>query len=171
MKNIFKILVVIAVGLVGSISYAQTATEAEPTNLYSVGLAWNQSGTPEIAGSALYAKILSATSGTWAFTDVDFLPTSKKPFTVTTNINAGIAQKALSFYAVNFYVPTSAGVSFTGTNTGWAWTSGILADYTIKKDGKKTSFHLQPNVRWLKSSVSGGSDYQFIFGTNFGWTK
>jgi hypothetical protein len=148
------------------------------TNLYAAGASYNNAATPSIAGTALYARPITSTdtatkivsnTGTWLFTVIDILPISEKPFTVSTNIGAGISQKVMTFNSVNFFMPTSAGVSITGTNTGWSWTSGILADYNFKKNGVATKYHIMPNVRFLKSSVSNGSNYQLIGGVMFGF--
>ena len=140
-----------------------------PANLYAAGASYNNAASPAVAGTALYARLLSADTGTYAFTAMDILPVSAKPFTVTTNIGAGIAQKVFTFNGINVFMPTSAGISITGTNTGWAWTGGILADYNIKKAGKATAYHIMPNVRFPKSSVSGGAGYQLIGGILFGF--
>ena len=158
----------------------QAQTNDLPTNLYAVGASYNNAASPAIAGTALYARIFTSTdattgvvskTNTYAFTAMDILPVSKKPFTVSTNIGAGIAEKVFTFNGINVFMPTSAGVSITGSNTGWSWTGGIIADYNIKKSGKPTAYHIMPNVRFLKSSVSGGADYQLIGGVLFGWGK
>ena len=165
MTRIIRILALSAL-FTGAMAFAQSTL---PSNIYAVGASYNNAASPSIAGTALYAKLASADSGTYAFTVVDILPTSVKPFTVSTNIGVGVAQKAFNIGPVNVFIPTSAGVSITGTNTGWSWSGGALFDYNIKKDGKATAYHLMPNVRFLKSSVSNGSDYQLIGGLLFGW--
>ena len=154
-----------------SICFAQTTTPAATTpaplqNVYAGGLSYNNSASPALAGSALYAHLLSGSSGTYAFTVLDVLPNTLRPFTVTTNISAGISQKLFTIGSVPIYVPTSAGVSFSGSNTGWAWSTGGLADVKLKG-----SWHLFPNVRLLKSSVSGGTGYQLTPGIMVGWGK
>ena len=141
---------------------AGLASAQEVTNLYAAGVSYNNAATPAIAGSALYAHALG--SSTYAFTVVDALPTTFKPFTVTTNFSGGIAQKVFTVSGVNFYIPTSAGVSFTGTNTGWAWSTGAMASVKVKGN-----WRVLPNVRVVKSSVSNGTGYQPIVGLMFGW--
>jgi|SRR5579872_895504 len=140
------------------------ATAASITNLYGAGISFNNAGTPSLAGTALYAHALSDGSGTYAFTVVDALPTSYKPFTVTTNISAGVAQKLFTLKNIPIFVPTSAGISFNGTNTGWAWSTGALAPIKVKGN-----YYLMPSVRVVKSSVSNGTGYQLIPGILFGW--
>jgi hypothetical protein len=85
---------------------------------------------------------------------------------VTTNIGAGIAQKVTSVGKVGIYIPTAAGISWNGTNTGWQWNGGAAAMFPLKN-----GYYLMPTVRFLKSSVSGGTGYQPIVGLLFGWGK
>jgi hypothetical protein len=165
-KPVKRTLALVILALAATLASAQL-----PTNIYALGASWNQGASPQIAGTGLYARLVSADSGTYAFTSLDLLPIAKNPFTVTTNIGVGVSQKALTIGSVNFYIPTSAGISITGTNTGWAWTGGVLGDYTIKKNGKPSSLHIMPNVRYLKSSVSNGSGYQLVGGVLGGWGK
>jgi hypothetical protein len=160
-----KILYALTVLLVilGAISglSAQSAP-ANIENLYAAGLSYSVNATPAVAGSALYAHRLSD-SGTYAFTHVDALPNTLKPFTVTTNIGAGIAQKVFSIGNVPLFMPTGAGVSFNGSNAGWEWNGGVLAAIHVK--GK---YFIMPTARFLKSSVSNGTGYQPILGLEFG---
>jgi hypothetical protein len=152
---------------------AQTSTTPTPTttpapaplqNIYAAGVSYNNAAQPAVAGTALYARLASSSSGTYAFTAVDLLPASTKPFTVTTNISAGVAQKVFSIGSVPIFAPTSAGVSFTGSNTGWVWSTGAIA--AIKLKG---SWSLFPMVRVAESNVSNGSGVQPIVGILIGW--
>ena len=140
---------------------AQTPTL---TNIYAAGISFNNSGSPSIAGTGMYAHLIADGSGTYAFTVVDALPTSLKPFTVTSNFGAGIAQKVFTIGTVPIFIPTSAGISYNGSNTGWAWSTGALASIKVKNN-----WRVFPNVRIVKSSVSNGSGYQPIVGVMFGW--
>ena len=158
-----RTLALVILALAAILASAQTATTL-PANVYSVGGSFNSGGTPQYAATALYAKLVSNDSKTYAITVVDILPISKSPFTVTTNIGAGVAQKILTIGSVNFWIPTTAGITITGTNTGWDWTGGVLGDYQIKKAGVGTSSHIQPFVRYVKSSVSNGDGYKIIGG-------
>jgi len=143
---------------------AQTAAPAIQ-NLYAAGGSYSVNGLPAVAGTALYAHLLNS-DGTYAFTAVDALPNTMKPFTVTTNIGAGVAQKVFTVGNLPVYMPTAAGISWSGTNTGWQWNGGALI--AIKLKGNYT---LMPSVRFLKSSVSGGTGYQPIFGLLVGWGR
>jgi hypothetical protein len=143
---------------------AQTATP-DIQNLYAAGGSYSVNASPSVAGTALYAHALNV-SGTYAFTAVDALPNTMKPFTVTTNIGAGIAQKVFTLGNVPVYVPTAAGISWSGTNTGWQWNGGALVAIKVKGN-----YYLMPSLRFMKSSVSNGTGYQPIFGLLIGWGK
>ena len=137
------------------------------TNFYAAGASYSVNSTPGVAGTALQAHLLADT-GTYEFAVVDALPQSVSPFTVNTNVGIGIAQKLTSFKIgsenVDLFVPTAAGISWSGTNTGWQWNGGVLAAFPIKTSG----YYLMPSVRFLKSSVSNGSGYQPIVGLMIG---
>lgn len=137
------------------------------SNLYAVGVSGSPGASPALAGTALYAHQISADSapGMYAFTVMDILPASAKPFTVTTNVGAGIAQKIATIDGLPVLIPTTAGISLTGTNTGWAWTTGAAVPFRAKAG---SNWYLVPSVRVLKSSVGGGG-YQPIFGLLIGW--
>jgi hypothetical protein len=137
-----------------------------PVNIYAAGVSFNNAGTPSIAGTGLYARQVSDGSGTYIFTVMDALPTNLKPFTVTSNFGGGIAQKVFTIGKVPIFIPTSAGISFNGTNTGWAWSTGALASIKL---GAKSNWRIFPTVRIAKSSVSNGTGYQPVIGILFGW--
>jgi hypothetical protein len=124
-------------------------------------VSYNNAASPVIAGTALYAHKMNE-SGTYAFSVFDALPSNAKPFTVQSSVSAGVAQKVFSLGKIPIFAPTAAGVSFTGQNTGWAWSTGALASVTFK--GK---YRIMPGVRVLKSSVGGGG-YQPIVSVLFG---
>lgn len=156
---------ILGMGLATLTAVGQTLPQApipQITNLYAAGASYSVNASPSVAGTALYAHQLA--DNTYAFTAVDALPETVKPFTVTTNVGVGIAQKITTFHGVDVFVPTAAGVEWTGTNTGWQWNGGVLA--AIKLKG---SYYLMPSVRFLKGSVSGGTGYQPIVGVLFGW--
>lgn len=143
---------------------AALCAQSNPANIYAAGISFNNGGSPSIAGTGLYAHLLSDGSGTYAFTVVDAVPAMVKPFTVTTNFGAGIAQKLVTLGTIPIFIPTAAGISYTGTNTGWAWSTGALASVKIKNN-----WRIFPNVRIVKSSVSNGTGYQPVAGVLVGW--
>lgn len=161
-------LILLAAALLCPPLHAQAIPEAPaPTqvqNLYAGGMSYSVGGSPAIAGTALYAHSLS--DGTYAFTAIDALPNTIRPFTVSTNIGAGVAQKIATIANIPIYVPTAAGISWSGSNTGWQWSGGVLASIHVKGP-----YYILPSVRFLKSSVSGGTGYQPILGILFGWGK
>jgi hypothetical protein len=172
MKKLFAVAGVTL--LFSALAFAQTAAPAPtpaaaaPTaiqNLYAAGVSWNGASSPSVAGSGLYAHLL--TGGTYAFTEVDAVPASVKPFTVTTNIGAGVAQKIATIGKYNVYVPTAAGISFNGQNAGWQWNTGAGIAIPVGTKG----YYVMPTVRVLRSNVSGGAGVQPIIGLLFGWGK
>lgn len=165
MKNPLKIYIVMFLMLAASMLRAQ-----DVSNLYMAGGSYSAGATPAFAGTGLYAHQIN-TSGTYAFTMIDALPANTKPFTVSTNIGAGIAQRVATIDGVSIFIPTSAGISYTGNNVGWAWTTGIGAPFKVRSSANGGSWYLMPTARILKSSVSGGSGYQSIVGLLFGWVK
>lgn len=136
---------------------------AMPVNLYAAGLAFNPSSPVKIAGTALYARQVNG-ADTYAFTIFQAVPIANHPGNVTTNVGAGIAQRIATIGAVPIYLPTSAGISWTGTNTGFQWSSGAAAVFHLHK-----SLYLLPEVGFLKSAVSNGSGYQITGGLQLAW--
>lgn len=157
------------VSTAGTPTYEVQLTPEAPApqvqNLYAGGVSYSVGATPAIAGTGLYAHAIS-TEGLYAFTVIDALPNTLKPFTVNTNIGAGIAQKLFTLGKVPIYAPTAAGISWNGGNTGWQWNGGVIASIHIRGD-----YYILPSVRFLKSSVSGGTGYQPIIGVLFGWGR
>lgn len=143
-------------------AFPQTPT-TQPQDFVSAGVSYSPGASPSVAGTALYGRLIAGT-GTYAFTVYDALPTSVKPLTVTSQVSTGIAQRVATLGNVDIFIPTAAGVSYNGTNTGWAWTTGALAVIPFSK-----TWRLAPNLRFVKSSVSGGSGYQIIGGILLGW--
>ena len=141
-------------------------TPAQIQNIYAAGGSYSVNAQPAAAGTALYAHNLNtgAALPTFAFTVVDASPNTVKPFTVTTNVGAGIAQQLAAVGKLQVFLPTAAGISWSGSNTGWQWNGGALISIHLKGQ-----YYLMPSVRFLKSSVSGGSGYQPIIGLLFAW--
>jgi hypothetical protein len=163
MRNLFTFMIVMLM-LLMIVPVMPAQTSPDVSNLYAAGVSYNNNATPAVAGTALWAHKATDNTGTYAFTVVDALPNTLKPFTVNTNFSAGIAQKVLTIGNVPIFVPTAAGISFNGDNTGWAWSTGAMLDIKIKEH-----WRILPNVRVVKSSVTGGTGYQPVVGVLFGW--
>lgn len=163
--KLFSALCVAAVLLLSSPAPAQTPapTTSLPSSFYAIGGSYNPSASPSFAGTLLVAKNI-AISGTnqLAFTVIDVLPVNLKTLTVSTNIGLGDAIKLATIAGHNVYAPTSAGVTYTGSNTGWNWSTGLAVPVKIRSG----NWYAVPNVRVLKSSVS---TYQLVPGVLFGW--
>jgi hypothetical protein len=140
--------------------HAQTPVQ----NLYALGGSYNPNAQPSVAGTFMGAHYVAA-PGSYAFMVVDVVPTAVKPFTPTENMGVGIAQRMFTIANVSLFMPTSAGVGWTGANVGWQYTGGAALEI-----GLKHNFCLVPTVRFLKSSV-GGSGFQPVFGLNLGFGK
>jgi hypothetical protein len=158
MKSILLVLALV----VGMFAHAQ---QVPVQNFFAVGGSYNINARPSVAGSALYAHYLAA-PGTYAFTALDVLPGTIKPFTVTSNIGVGVAQKLFTIGHASVYMPTAAGVSWSGGNTGWQWTGGAMVAVAVGH-----GFSVVPTIRFLKSSVSGGAGYQPVLGLSLGFGK
>lgn len=163
MKKIFVLFAVVCA--LACFGLAQSLPDA-PSNVYAFGPSFNSSATARVAGTALYARLLNADSGTYEFNVVDILPNTTKPFTVTTNVGVGVAQKLFSIGKFPIFVPASVNLSVNGSNTGWGWSGGALTSIKLKNE-----WHAYPNFRVVKSSVSNGTGYQPIIGLFVGWQK
>jgi hypothetical protein len=140
-----------------------SAWAGEMQSLYAAGVSYNPSASPRVAGTALYARSLSADK-TYAFTVFDALPVrSSPPYAVTTQVGLGVAQRLFSIQKLPIYIPTAAGVSWTGQNTGWSWTTGGMTVISVRG-----GWRVLPHLRILKSSVGDGG-YVSIVGVMVGW--
>ena len=146
--------------------FAQTLSPTDPLNIWGVGLSWNQSASANVsqqfAGTAMYARAQN-TAGTYAFTVLDAVPTSFTPFTTTTNLGVGVAQKLGTVGGFTAYGTAAAGPSWSGSNTGWNWTGGAIATHVLKGN-----WWYGLNARLVRSSVNQNSGNQYIFGVLFG---
>jgi hypothetical protein len=160
-------LIVCSLVVLSIASRAQTSP-APLQNLYAAGVSWNQAGSPSIAGTALFAHLVNDGSGTYAFGVYDALPQNTKPFTVTSNVGAGIAQQIFKIGNTPVFIPTSAGISFSGPNTGWAWSTGVGVPIKFKST---SNWYAMPTVRVVKSSIANGTGYQLIPTIMIAWGK
>lgn len=168
-------IIALAIALVlPMFAMAQLPNAPEPVfqNIYAAGVSANPGTKPTVAATVLYARQIMATdeisgvvkpTGTFLFTVMDILPATKNPFTVTTNIGGGIAQKIVTLGKVPIYVPTAAGVSFNGSDVSWAWNTGAIASFRFKD-----KYFIMPTVRVSKSYINGDTQYHPIVGVLFG---
>ena len=146
---------------------AQSPAETPIGNLYMAGASYSVGASPAVAATLFYATKLNA-SGTYMFNVLDILPSTVRPYTVTSNVAWGISQRLFTIDKIPVFTPTAAGISYTGTNTGWSWSTGVGAPFPVKNH---PGWYIMPTVRVLKSSVSNGTGYQPIFGILGGWGK
>lgn len=169
MKTAGRLGILAGVALALLAPASMSLAQSEPIqNLYAAGVSYSAgaSGAQAVAGTALYAHQVSPDTapGMYAFTVIDAVPNSLKPFTVNTNIALGVAERVATIKGLGVYAPVAAGFSFNGQNAGWNWNGGVLVPIPFK------GYYIAPSVRFLKSSI-GGSGYQPILGILFGWGK
>lgn len=172
MKSLACTLALLAIFLALPV-VAQTtpATPPDAPSFVAAGVTYNNgSADAPIAGTVLYAKKL-ADSGTYAFTILDAVPASsvtsdgKRVYsfsTVTTNIGVGLGQKVLTVGKFPVYGIISASLSWTGQNTGWAYSGGGMVPIRVND-----KFSIAPTLRFSKSSVNGAVGYQLLPGVLF----
>ncbi len=179
-KTSSLILILLGLGLMAPARVNAQATL--PASVYAAGSSYSPGGSPSIAGTGLYAHLISGNctatttatgtgtvcKPTYAFTAYDVLPVSVSPFKVATNLSAGIAQQVFSINSVNVFIPASGGITSNGTNTSWNFTGGVLVDYVFKKNGQPTHWHLMPNARWIGTGVTGSTNFQITGGLLLG---
>jgi len=124
-----------------------------PNNIYAFGMTFNPNASPFLSGTGLYGRLVD-TKGTYAVGVLDVIPTTTKPYTVTTNPSAGIAQEFYSHSNLKVFVTPAAGLSYTGTNTGYSYALGGLVTYDLSP-----SYSIGFGGRLFKSSISN-SGYQ-----------
>lgn len=171
-------MILLALFVLPCMAHAQTAApaptpaavaDAASANFYAGGIAWNQSGNPQIGGNVIYGhEVSSDTVPHMYFVSIlDILPTGNKPFTATTNIGAGVAQQVTTIAGFPLFYLATTGLTINGPNTGWNYDGGIATTFNPFKK-KCPSCFLMPHARFLKASVSNGSGYQPIVGIDFG---
>lgn len=137
-----------------------------PANIYGVGLSANPGQSPSVSGTALWAHSLNG-SGTYVGTIVDFLPETIKPIVVSTNAGAFVAQKVATVAGHDIFATGSTGIAIAGAHTGWNYTGGGAIFFKLPQP----NWFLSANVRFSKSTVSGGNDFQIIPGVQLNWGK
>lgn len=162
---ILSLLLIVAAGTLVAQSPTPTPINAPIQNLYALGGSYNFSASPKFSGTALYGHLV-VSPGTYFFGVMDIVQTTVKPYIITNNVGVGLAQKIVTMGKVSLIVPTTAGVSWTGSNAGWQWTGGLA--FVIRLN---SNLYLIPTARYLQSNVSNGSGTQPIIGVEFGFGK
>ena len=130
-------------------------------NFAALGPSFCAACDQKVAITGLYARLISPATKTWEFNAVDAVPSLKAPYPVTVNMTAGVAQQwdvLLGKHKLSLFTPISAGFSQSIKATGWAWSTGVLVPIKTKY------VTFTPHTRVLKSSVSNGDGYTWIFG-------
>ena len=111
----------------------------------SAGVSWQRGASPAVAGTGLYARQVSG--GSWAFTVLDALPGGGG--LVSTSVSVGLAQRLFGVGRVAVFVPTAAGIGWSGANLGWNWSTGAMV---VVRAGR---WRVCPALRTFKGSVAG----------------
>jgi len=119
-----------------------------PNNIYAFGPTFNPNATPVISGTAFYGRKLDD-KGTYAIAGMDIMTGSTAPFTVTSNPFTGVAQQFYSSGRLHVFATPSAGLSYSGTNTGYSYALGGLIVYDLSP-----SYALGFGGRAFKSNIS-----------------
>lgn len=144
-----------------------------PNNIYGLGVTGNPNGSPHELLTAMYGRRVD-TKGTYAITVFDVVPavtqvpttttdpttgvtttTTKAVYTVTTNVSAGVAQLFYQNSAFKVFFTPSAGLSYTGTNTGYSYALGGLIVHDFSPN-----YAIGIGGRAFRSNVSGVTGYQ-----------
>lgn len=157
-------MVIIGFLVLSSITLPIINAQEAPVQFFAAGLAYNGYATPNVAFTALYAKKLNIGENVYSFNYIDVLSKTDKFYTVTPSVTTGLAKEFFKIQNMPIYGSTGIGASAGGNDFGWAWTAGAASSIAIGKQG----WHLLPNVRMVKSSLS---DYQLIYGVMIGWGK
>lgn len=174
-------LFIAAAVLLGSTSaLAQTATTPPATttpvaanpnslaplsNFYGGGLSYINGGNPALSGTLIYAHPASTSTGTYLVTIVDVIPVATKPFTVNTNIGAGVAQRVATIASHDIYGITSLSLSEDSTNVGYSFTAGGGMPFKLKT----SNWYAMPILRVYKSSITGSQGFMPQLGVVFAW--
>jgi hypothetical protein len=157
----------VGMGMLLMVSPARAQDAPAPSRFttgYAGGVSYNPGADKPIAGSGLFFHSIAG-SDNYAFTAIDAIPTTVRPFAVSTNIGVGIARKVTSISGIDIFAPVATGIQLTGANVGWQYNGGVAAVIPYKN----TPYFLMPTVRFNKGSVSNNSGYQIIAGINIGF--
>lgn len=132
-----------------------------PNSWMGAGAAWDQYTTPQVAGWASYAKLVSSSGQLYSFTSWDATSSRARPYTAQTSVRSGLASVVRRFGPVYLLGFGDAGMAAAAGDFGGAFSGGGIV---VIKLGK-TNFTLELAARVLK--VAGQTNhviYEFGFG-------
>jgi len=154
---------VLALLLVSTFAVAQEL----PSDVFAVGVHWNQNATPQIGGGAKYMKRVTDI-GTYQINYIDIYSKTVVPFTVAVTFMPGLAQKVFTIAGAPVMLSSAVGPAAGASEAGYAWTSGAFGIVSIGSKG----WRLIPEVRWTKSNISSAEQTTNIFaGLSIAWGK
>lgn len=132
-----------------------------PNQWMGAGAAWNQNTTPQIAGWASYAKLVSAKGQTYSFTSWDITSSKAKPYTAQTSARTGLATVIRQFGPITLLGFGDAGMATSVSNFAGAFSGGGIVAIKLGK----TDFTINLAARVIKvASQSNQVIYEFGFG-------
>jgi len=163
--------------LLTALSVPSAAQTVELPNQWAgAGVFFNQYASPQINGTAAYAKRIVG-KGTYSFSAVNFLSYQKSPFQLMTTCESGVAQYLTKFGVFHIYALGTLGVAATsepalltapdaepeggGTKIGMSFTGGTLAFARFEN-----GMTLGPVLRISRQTISGN---QWAAGLMVGW--
>lgn len=150
-----RIATAAAILLAAAMAFSQAPTrESLPNNIYAFGATINPNGSPIVSGTGMYGRLTDGAKGTYAIGVLDVVSTTAKPYTVTTNPSAGIAQQFIDKGNLKVFVTPSAGLSYTGANTGYSYALGGMVTYDLSPN-----YAIGFGGRLFRSNISN-SGYQ-----------
>lgn len=136
-----------------------------PNQWAGAGVFFNQYASPQLNGTAAYAKCIIEGAGLYSFTAVNFLSYQTEPFRVMTTVETGVAKHITRFGAFEVFALGTIGPAFTanedGTTTGAVFTGGGFAFTRLKNN-----WTIGPVLRVTKPTIS---DTQWAIGLMVGW--
>jgi hypothetical protein len=164
-KSVKTAITMIVLGMLLALAMpavAQLADNNFPSNIFTAGLSYNSGAAPNVAGTAMYDRLVSGSS-TYAFTVLDMFPGSKGA--VLTNLSTGVAQKVVTIAGYPIFTLGGVGGSFTGSNAGWNWNTGVQTIIPLKTG---STWMFMPSLRFVSPSV-GTPGVVPIVGLQVGW--
>jgi hypothetical protein len=143
---------------------ASCCAQALPQNWAGAGGAFTPATSPQAAGWASYATLISQTTQAYSFTSHDIFLSANLPHTVLSSVRTGIALVMRRAGPLTVLGLGDAGVAAGGTSAGGAYSGGGIGILQIGK----TSWTLCAAVRVVKTTIGGTQNvYEFGLGRLF----